>query len=110
MADASSAISSFSPVSGCLGVPRKPTEYQGFRLPITETIAAKGARLPVNLSFAANGRAFEVFIRNAKVGSDRDHLLEEVAIICHALQHGDRLGDIAAEIGRLPDGSEQRWF
>jgi hypothetical protein len=69
-------------------------------------ILTSGERVHVTLGFAVDGRVLETFLRGGKVGSDRDHGLDDIAIlVSRLLQHGDTLGDIAAGISRLPDNS-----
>jgi hypothetical protein len=52
------------------------------------------------------GALREVFLRGAgKVGSERDFLFDDIAVcLSRDLQHGDRLCDMAAGMGRFPDG------
>jgi hypothetical protein len=74
---------------------------------VTETvILASGERVHITAGFAPDGRILETFLRGGKSGSDRDHLLDDAAvIISRLLQHGDALAAIAAGIGRLPDNA-----
>jgi hypothetical protein len=75
------------------------------RAAITESMNWGNDRLHVSVGFANDGRILEVFVTGAKVGSDRDHLLDDAAVtISRLLQHGDQLLDIANGIGRLPGG------
>lgn len=72
---------------------------------VTDHVEWRGARIAVSAGLADDGRILETFLRGAKVGSELDHLLDDFAVILsRALQHGDRLSDIARGIGRLPDG------
>jgi hypothetical protein len=77
------------------------------RAAVTETITlAGGQRIHVTAGFAPDGRLLEVFLRGAKSGSDRDHLLDDAAVcLSRLLQHGDSLTAIAAGIGRQPDNA-----
>jgi hypothetical protein len=76
------------------------------RRAITETLDWNGLQLYLTLGLAPDGRPLELFVSGAKVGSDRDCLLEDAAVITsRLLQHGDCLTDIAAGIGRLPHGA-----
>jgi hypothetical protein len=64
-------------------------------------------RIHVTAGLTADGRILETFLRGGSVvGSERDRLLDDVAVlISRGLQHGDMLAELAAGVGRLPDGS-----
>jgi hypothetical protein len=66
-----------------------------------------GKRIHVTAGFARDGRIVETFLRGGgQVGSERDHLLDDVAVlVSRCLQHGDSLADIAAGVGREPSGA-----
>jgi hypothetical protein len=76
------------------------------RSQITESISWGGSRIHVSAGFSRDGRILETFLRGGgRVGSDRDHQLDDIAVVLsRLLQHGDRLADIARGVGRLPDG------
>ena len=79
------------------------------RRAITDTLRwpiEGGRRIHVTAGFAEDGRLLEVFLRGGGVvGSDRDHLLDDIAVlISRGLQHGDQLEQLAAGVGRLPGG------
>jgi hypothetical protein len=80
---------------------RRPAVTDSIRWPIDE-----GRRIHVTAGFAADGRLLEVFARGGgHVGSERDFLLDDVAVlISRCLQHGDTTAAIAGGLGRLSDG------
>jgi hypothetical protein len=64
-----------------------------------------GRKIHVTAGFSpSDGRVLEAFLRGGGVvGSERDHLLDDVAVpLSRLLQHGDQLDAIAAGLGRLP--------
>jgi hypothetical protein len=63
-------------------------------------------RIHVTAGFTDDGRVLEAFLRGGGVvGSERDHLLDDIAVlVSRDLQHGDGLAQLAAGVGRLPDG------
>ncbi len=65
-----------------------------------------GARIHLSAGFTGDGRILEVFVRGGgKVGSERDFLLDDVAVLVSLLlQRGETLAGIARSLGRLPDG------
>lgn len=66
-----------------------------------------GARIHLSAGLTGEGRILEVFLRGGgKVGSERDFLLDDVAVLVSLLlQRGETLAGIAHSLGRLPDGS-----
>lgn len=66
-----------------------------------------GKRVYVSCGRGRLGIVREVFLRGgSKVGSEFDCMLDDVAVLLsRCLQHGDRLEDIAAGMGRGPDGA-----
>jgi hypothetical protein len=66
----------------------------------------KDSAIHVSTGFSSDGRLLEIFVASGgPVGSEIDHLLADAAVIVsRELQHGDRLADLAAGIGRLPGG------
>jgi hypothetical protein len=76
------------------------------RAQITDSICWNGRRIHVSAGFTDDGRILEVFLRGGgKVGSERDHTLDDIAVtLSRLLQHGDQLIAVAAGIGRLPGG------
>lgn len=84
------------------------TSLPNRRLTLTDCIRwpLDGARVHVSAGFAEDGRLLEAFLRGGgRVGSERDHLLDDVAVLLsRALQHGDSVAGIAAALGRMPGG------
>jgi hypothetical protein len=76
------------------------------RQQVTDSVWWNGRRIHVSAGFTDDGRLLEVFLRGGgKVGSERDHTLDDIAVVVsRLLQHGDQLDDIGRGLGRLPDG------
>ena len=73
---------------------------------LTGTIEYGGRPVRVTVGFSADGRPLELFARDARPDTDRDFILDDAAVvISRALQHGDKLEQLARGIGRLPDGT-----
>jgi len=72
---------------------------------ITDQVVWNDTAIHVSAGLSDDGRILEAFLRGARIGSELDHLLDDFAVVLsRALQHGDRLSDIARGIGRLPCG------
>jgi ribonucleoside-diphosphate reductase alpha chain len=76
--------------------------------PITESIRWQGRRIHCRAGFdPATGTIKELFFRGgSKVGSEREHLLDDLAVlISRLLQHGEGIEEIRRGLGRLPGGA-----
>jgi hypothetical protein len=72
---------------------------------VTHTIQWGDLHVHIAAGFDNGGRLLEAFVRAGRVGSERDHQIDDIAVlISRLLQHGDRIADVAAGVGRLPSG------
>jgi hypothetical protein len=72
---------------------------------VSRVIEWRGHRLHLTAGLARDGRILEVFVRAGRPDSDLDQLADDLAVVLsRALQHADRLADLAHGLGRLPGG------